>query len=388
MEPDASLKTNTKSFSQKLKPNLSNLIYSLNGDAVTLHIYGSPGTTEEEINTVELDGASNYPLIWTNVHDTYQILIEMFVVDGSPGPTVSDINLTGNTNATTTLSWSTNDDWINSQSTEGVVYEDTNNTDYNDGRLVQRGYNVANPQPGTPYFYYPMHEDTGNTVYDFGSANNNASFDSGVTQGQEGLFNTSSYEFTTSSYIGVGQFIQTYYEGFESGTLDNWTNTNNFYTNRSPSYKGSSSGGSRGNGSIEATWEPFDGQKEIESFEYKWWETSNQTGHVVILEDENGNEIMESGNENPQWYLNDGNGGRYQVYGGSGYKDWTYFAFEFDWVNGEYDYHLENIPDNVVKTGTEQMDNNSPVDRIRFTGDGYGSADDVVFDDMEIKVIE
>lgn len=173
-------------------------------------------------------------------------------------------------------------------------------------------------------------------------------------------------------------------EGFESSSLSSDWNVSNFYTNRSPSYAGSSAGGSRSNGGIEATWSPLDSPTEIDSFEYKWWETSNQTGHVVILEDENSNEIMESGNENPQWYLNNGSGGRYQVYGGDNYQEWIHFKFTFNWANGEYDYRLEDTASGTVKTGTEQMDNNNPVDHIRFTGDGYGSANDVVFDDLKI----
>jgi len=170
-------------------------------------------------------------------------------------------------------------------------------------------------------------------------------------------------------------------ETFENGTFGPAWNVDNFHI-ESQGQTGQYAAGSRSDGEIDAVWNPFEQPQQIPYFEYSWWETSNQTGHVVILEDENGNEVMESGNENPQWYLNTGSGGRTQIYGGDGYQRWTTFKFKFNWDSGTYDYILKDTSTTTIKSGTQELDTTNPVDRIRFTGSGYGSADDVVFDNL------
>lgn len=174
-------------------------------------------------------------------------------------------------------------------------------------------------------------------------------------------------------------------ENFESNSFDDDWTINTFNHNRTWSF-GKYAAGSRQNGSIDAIWSPFISPKEVTSWEFYWKESSYQTGHVVILEDSNNNEIMEFGSENPQWYLNDGSGGRFELNDGNGnYKDWIYGRFIFDWNNGNYDYYIKNIQSGggPTETGTQSMDNNSPVDHVRFTGDGYGSGDSVLFDGLQ-----
>lgn len=180
-----------------------------------------------------------------------------------------------------------------------------------------------------------------------------------------------------------------WYEQFDAGVFSpRWdVTTGDISSNRQ--YSGANSFGQWGGGSsVEATWEPFDGEKKISSFEYYWKEDSSQTGHVVILYDGNGNEVQESGTENYQWMLNNGSGGRFELSGNvsnGGYNNWTRFTFSFDWESGTYDYDMEDLEEGHRETGTNDLDNNTGVSKIRFTGAGYGSADYCRFDNIGIN---
>jgi hypothetical protein len=158
-----------------------------------------------------------------------------------------------------------------------------------------------------------------------------------------------------------------------------WDITNAYIQNTSKI--GNYSIGSFGNGETRMAWEPkgLEGGKQIQSFSYWWQEDSSQTGHAVRLFDSSENEVQESGTENPQWYLNDGSG-RYQEYGGDNYNVWTLFSFSFDWSAGTYDFYLRDSQSGTTRTGTNNLQNATNVERIEFNGDGYGSANHNRFD--------
>ena len=182
------------------------------------------------------------------------------------------------------------------------------------------------------------------------------------------------------------------YEDFETGSFgENW-NVSNATISSNRQYEGTYSFGSWGDGGLEATWEVFpNGERKIKSFEYFWKEDTSQSGHVVALNDSNGNVIQESGTENPQWYLNNGSGGREFISSsGTNYNVWTRFRFEFDWENGNYDYLLEKTNGSHRETGTQPLESASNgVQYIRFSGgsslNNYGSANYNRFDNIKIN---
>lgn len=67
--------TSIKSFSNPSQPDLQNLDYDLNGESVTLDVYGSPGTASEEIVSQSLDGSTGFSLSWTDTHTDFKIQI-------------------------------------------------------------------------------------------------------------------------------------------------------------------------------------------------------------------------------------------------------------------------------------------------------------------------
>jgi len=92
-KPTTTLTTATKSFSTSGKPDLTNLVYTLNGQTVKLSVTGSPGTGAEETVTVGLSGGTSFSLNWTNSHSDFQVEIELTTTDLSVTPTVDRVEL-------------------------------------------------------------------------------------------------------------------------------------------------------------------------------------------------------------------------------------------------------------------------------------------------------
>lgn len=93
------------------------------------------------------------------------------------------------------ITWDTASDWDAAASESGVVHESTANTDHNDAGSVKRGYSAASPYLGADLVgYWPFHEDSGTTAYDFSGNSNNGTI-SGATVGAAGLIDTTAYNF-------------------------------------------------------------------------------------------------------------------------------------------------------------------------------------------------
>lgn len=87
--------TATKSFSTSRTPDLTDLVYSLNGHSISVDVIGSPGTASEEIVTQSLGGASSYSLTWSNSHNDFRVSPTISTSSEFTSPTISAIGLTG-----------------------------------------------------------------------------------------------------------------------------------------------------------------------------------------------------------------------------------------------------------------------------------------------------
>jgi len=90
------LTTATKSFASPVKPDLSDLVYSLNGSggSITIDAIGSPGTASEEVVSQTLGGASSYSLTWSSSHTDFRVRPQLDHSDITKTPTISSIGLT------------------------------------------------------------------------------------------------------------------------------------------------------------------------------------------------------------------------------------------------------------------------------------------------------
>lgn len=91
---ESTLTTATKSFSSSVKPNLSNLSYTLNGQSITIDVIGSPGTGSEETISQSLSGDSSYSLSWSSEHTDFRVKPRFSGSDFTASPTLSTIGLT------------------------------------------------------------------------------------------------------------------------------------------------------------------------------------------------------------------------------------------------------------------------------------------------------
>lgn len=95
--------------------------------------------------------------------------------------------------------WETASDWGSAVSENGVVHESVSNTDHDDNSSVKRGYSVANPlEDSTLLGFWPCHENSGSTTYDFGSQNVDGSI-SGASVNVSGPLESTVYSYDGSN---------------------------------------------------------------------------------------------------------------------------------------------------------------------------------------------
>lgn len=103
------------------------------------------------------------------------------------------------------VTWGTASDWDSASSESGVVHESVTNTDHADDAVIKQGYSAASPFQ-SPERYYAMHEDSGSTIYDFGTAAENGTIYA-ATLGATGLLGTTAYDFdATDDAVGAPNF--------------------------------------------------------------------------------------------------------------------------------------------------------------------------------------
>lgn len=95
-------------------------------------------------------------------------------------------------------------DLDNAVSEDGVVHQNTANTDHNDASELKQGYDYANFSEitPTPVACYPLHEDSGTTANDLAGSNNGTY--NGPTLGQNELLGT-----TAPSFDGADDYTET-----------------------------------------------------------------------------------------------------------------------------------------------------------------------------------
>lgn len=353
------------------------------GDVIDVDIIASPGSADEEILTVDATEVESTELNWSTSHNTFKL--KFYLDAGSfTSPEVYYAALKFGKR----LVWSVKSDWDNS-TTDGLVYENVSNTDHTNENTIKRGYSISDPRPNTPYIYWPMHEDLGNTVYDFGSLNNNGVSDSSVSKGQEGVIDTTSYKFSEFTYAKVGTLQKLY--NFETGNFNNWDDTKNISINTDRVYSGSYSAYC-GNPSspYQAVTTPFPGGYRASSVEFVWQETNSSTGGGLQLINSNGNPEFAITTDNPEWDIVDGNGSQ-QVYGGSNYDDWTRFIVNIDWQAGSFSYNFENLEAGDTQSGSGRpLINGTDIEKLRIVEYSSGtilSGNDINmwFDDIIIQ---
>jgi hypothetical protein len=172
---------------------------------------------------------------------------------------------------------------------------------------------------------------------------------------------------------------------FESGMLhSDWTQDINFDITSSPA-RNSYSAGQSGS-TINAVLEPsvLAGGERPTTFEFYWYELTNQTGFTTELIDSDGDVILMLGGNNPEWEISDGDGST-TPYSGSGYNRWIKYTVEFDWAGGQYTYHFEDTSSGVVRTGTRSLIKNTNIEKFTINNNVWGSASYMWVDDISIS---
>jgi len=129
--------------------------------------------------------------------------------------------------------------------------------------------------------------------------------------------------------------VSLWVDGLEANTLSEWnptdlTRVSDFARGNFAGYS-SSSGGSQ----PRASTQPNIDTAKPKLFEFWYRETGSSTGSMVLLKDENGNEVIGAGTDNPQWDIRDGNSGQgREINSGTDYRRFIRVRFGFNWNAG------------------------------------------------------
>lgn len=178
-------------------------------------------------------------------------------------------------------------------------------------------------------------------------------------------------EKTYQRSFNINQFDNVIFEGFETGSLGSeWQIDNDlFEIDQDFVYEGNYSFTSDivGLSAPEsiAYWEPseLDGGRKISRLEYYWLEEEDSFGGGIGIYDSNGNPVLGSGSDNPQWYLSNGLSFN-KIYEGDGYERWIRYTLDIDWEAGTYDYDCEDLQSGSRRTGTLNLNNSTNASRI------------------------
>jgi len=196
------LETSTKSFSGDTQPDLENLSYNLNGEAITLKVIGSPGTASEEVQTVNLDGGTSYSLSWASTHQDFRLRIELNSSVITTTPSFSSADLAsgsgGGGSTTETTAWDTASDWDSNTGQKATVHETIG--DHADA-TVELGMSTDPFGDGSLKALWTLAEDSSPSTF-FEAVNGLDATVSGDPQSTAGVTNATAMDFDGGSDSG------------------------------------------------------------------------------------------------------------------------------------------------------------------------------------------
>lgn len=165
-------------------------------------------------------------------------------------------------------------------------------------------------------------------------------------------------------------------DDFEDGDVNEWTIGDPDWGLRTDRARDTYSGGMQDGGSEDGDPTAYRnisnamGTTQPGKIRFYMQESGNSYSETFSLRDSNGNYIVGFANDNPQWFVSQGNGNYTQIYGGDGYDRWIEVIWDFDWSGGTYDYTITDQQSGTTRTGTEGLYNNTDADEfvIRYGG--------------------
>lgn len=161
--------------------------------------------------------------------------------------------------------------------------------------------------------------------------------------------------------------------GFEDGTVDSFSSPGALTASTNRAYEGTySCYADVAEPTSPIATESPDATQGGANVSYFYWyfnEPSAQKGGGIRLWNSNGNLEMGVATDNPQWFINDGNGFN-EVYGGDGYDRWVEVLITLNWGANAFDITITDL-----STFSEYSDTGRPLvngtDFEYFTIDGH-----------------
>ncbi|AGF91188.1 hypothetical protein HAPG_00002 [Halorubrum phage GNf2] len=193
---------------------------------------------------------------------------------------------------------------------------------------------------------------------------------------------------------GVGKSGPTVFDSFDDGNYSDWTVNEGTLTASSDPAIGDNSmyhdnfGGD--DGAREAV-KSLNSPRQVESFSFMFWETSNNTSAALSFYNSNGNREFSVGTDNPVWAYDDASGNDSFGNPPTAYKEWRRFTITFDWETDEYTVVAEDLASDYTASHTGTLYEGVDIAEVA-SGQvglaGYTGAAKWYLDEMYINVTE
>ncbi|WP_135535366.1 hypothetical protein [Halostella pelagica] len=114
-----------------------------------------------------------------------------------------------------------------------------------------------------------------------------------------------------------------------------------------------------------ATWTPFSGGSQPETFEYYYQEKSNSSGSGVRLVDSSGNYIGSTMTDNPEFAVEFANTSGVVDSGGN-YDEWVHVVWDFSWASGEVTVSFDGLSSGASYSGTYSLRGAGDVETVEL----------------------
>jgi len=153
---------------------------------------------------------------------------------------------------------------------------------------------------------------------------------------------------------------------FESG-LGNFTSRDpNFGQKSNQAFRGSNSAGIEQDSTPDALLADSSVSRDVDTVSAYLYEVSSSTGGGVRLVNSNGNNECGFALDNPQWFIEHGNGPYEKVNNADGTGRWIYVQFDLDFGAGNFDFFIQDTMTGTTESGTRPLLNGVDVDTVEL----------------------
>jgi len=181
-------------------------------------------------------------------------------------------------------------------------------------------------------------------------------------------------------------------DAFESGFGNFTDQETDFQQKSNQAFRGSNSVGIEADSTSDPLLADSNVSRDVDTVSAYLYETSSSTGSGIRLVNSNTENEAGFALDNPQWFIEHGNGPYEKVNAADDTGQWIYVQFDLDFGAGNFDFFIQDTQTGTTESGTKPLLNSVGVDKVELrnfnVGDNNFQATDACyawFDDIRIS---